>query len=183
MKLPTAAALIALSLAGCKASTHTPPGADDVTRIGDLFGFGQAMDLILESSVRELSSVATPAQRRCVKDGISPLLHGAVDERLRQLFETRENIDAWIEFSHTAPGGTVLGKLRERTLARARGESTNASDIESALDGLTAGEREQVDDFLKTDAGLVLKKDWPTPDFDAPPEQLKSIARDCGLLR
>lgn len=125
-----------------------------------------------------------PAESRaCIQKVISDAFARKVAGDFAALFESSENISAWVEFSRGATGGKFVGFLQGVAAAIAAGQAPPPREQFDA--GLTEAEKDELKAFLETPAGSVLSKGFPSLPrglSEAEARQVDQLAlANCGL--
>lgn len=172
---------LALLCAVLPASAGTPGGVQ-VAQVQKLLGIDVAIDIAVSKAFREHGGADwTPAQHYCVAEQVRPTFGESFDASLRGLFETSENVDAWLAFGQTPTGRKVFEFIRRGVEATVRGEK--APDAAQLLGMLAPDEIRQVASFLSTPAGAVMQKPFPEP--SVPEARLKAlqavVERTCAV--
>lgn len=175
--LVLAVALVAAPLV--HAATPTPAQNRQASM---LFGIDALVPAVFNDAMEKQSPADwTRTQRECVRDAALPLFKDAVDTQLGVMFETGENIDAWVAFSNTA-GGHKMVELMQRTVAStARGGPT--PDVDATMKALTAQEMMDITTFMGTPAAAIVKKGFPDSSqaFDRIKSERAGILDACGI--
>ena len=184
MKRIAATLLIATALAGtAQASVPTPR---DVAAAEVLFGYDKIVAAAVERGKAHpdprLVALA-PESRACVQKVIADAFARKVDGSFAELFESSENIAAWVDFSRTATGAKFVAFLQRGAAAIASGQQPPARAEFDA--GLTDPEKDELKSFLGSAAGAVLAKGFPSLPkglSEAEARQLDEISvATCGL--
>ena len=161
MKPVAASAMLLAGLAGsAQASVPTPR---DVAAAEALFGFDKIVAAAIERGKNHpdprLAALA-PESRACVQKVISDAFARKVDGNFASLFESSENIEAWVAFSRTGTGGKFIAFLQRGAAAISSGQPTPSREEFDA--GLSEAEKDELKAFLGTPAGAVLAKGFPS---------------------
>ncbi|WP_399682343.1 hypothetical protein [Xenophilus sp.] len=166
------------------------PSAAQLSEIQALFGYdrvfaaffdrmaagiaGNLLDAALEglppSAHAFREEIVTPAERArlegCVRHEASAGFAPAIDDLMREQFESGENVEAWKAFAQTSAGATVMQFVREGLRTPAGAHQHMRSAIARSAGALTSEQKAEVAQFLRSPAGRVIGKDVPSPSFD-----------------
>ncbi len=182
-RLMATAMLFAASLGTAWASAPTPR---DVATAEALLGYDKIVAVAVERGKNHpdprLAALA-PEGRDCVLKVIADAFARKVDGSFAQLFESSENIAAWVAFSGTATGGKFIAFLQRGAEAIATGKQPPVrADFDA---GLSDAEKDEIKAFLETPAGAVLAKGFPSLPkglSEAEARQLEQISvATCGF--
>lgn len=142
------------------ASVPTPR---DVAAAEALFGYDKIVAVAVargRSSLDSKLATLAPETRSCVQKVIADAFTRKVDGIFAELFESSENISAWIEFSHSPTGAKFIAFLQRGAAAIVSGQAAPADANFNAA--LSDAEKDQLKAFLATPAGAVLAKGFPS---------------------
>ena len=139
------------------------PTPRDVAAAEALFGYDKIIAAAVERGKAHpdprLAKLA-PESRDCVQKVIADAFARKVDGSFAELFESSENIAAWVEFSRTGTGGKFIAFLQRGAAAIATGGPPPVrADFDASLGD---GEKDELKTFLGTPAGAVLAKGFPS---------------------
>ncbi len=168
-------------------ATHAvakPSTEADVAKMMALFGFEQAMPLIIQQQLdaSEELAVYSSSQRKCVADLAQPAFQKHINGLFRTVFSDGDHINAWLAFAQT-PGGTkMLSFIRAGVGAKMKG--AEAPQPTEFLGDMSLEEMMQVTEFMQSPAAGMLEQEFP--DSEVPAELIAELTQQasqrCGVV-
>lgn len=186
--LPSAAAELASAKpavaepAGESASTDAPLTVAQAHEAQALFGFDEAIPVIIEMTFKQQPEYAsiTAQQRECTLREASPALQGMFDKAFIELFGDTGILDGWKAFAGTAGGKRFVDDMRASAMRKVRAQPQADPSTTAAM---SEAEKDDIRAFSASRAATVLHKSFP--DVDMTPEAkaalLARIQQTCGV--
>jgi len=170
-----ATALLALVALPAMAS---PPGDAETLEVQHLIGYDGIVPIALEQLKKDEKLLEDfPAEaRECVIEQFRPMLEARLLGAMKELFQSHEYVDAWLQFGKTPAGAKAMALIREKMGAVIRGEKESDGAVAEIMSKFTEAEISELAAFTSSPAGMVFNG-GKFPDLGEEPtdEEMKVI--------